>query len=86
MPRLLRIRAMMTPEDMRQVGDTGPRGRLRGKGLHVEVVGPDSEVLGLLAVSAITIECKGRREPVTATVRCDVSELDLLVQELEREP
>lgn len=77
--RLFRIRAVMLPEDMRAA--ITPRPRLRGRGLHVEVIGPDGEVLGLLACSAINIECTGRNEPITATVKVDVSEIDLVAEE-----
>lgn len=79
--RLLRIRASMAEEDMRVALRDRLRPRLRGNGLRVEVIGPDGESLGLLACSAIHVECTGRHEPIIAHVTVDVAELDLLAVE-----
>lgn len=79
--RILRIRAVMSEDDMRVALLNRLRPRLRGNGLRVEVLGPDGEVIGLLAASAIHIECSGRAEPIIAHVTVDVGELDLLAIE-----
>lgn len=69
--RILRIRVAMDELDLRSRKLDSSRPRIMGKNARVEVVGPDGEVIGLLA-------CTGRDAPVRAHVTCDIAEVDLL--------
>lgn len=84
--RILRIRVAMDELGLRSRKLDSSRPRITGRNARVEVVGPDGEVLGLLACTAFHVECTGRDAPVRAHVTCDVAEVDLLAIESEPLP